>query len=244
MRLGERHAQAHHFIAHPVQSILLTLFFGLALLLDFLLAPLLGLGGLRSIRHTEFIHNIFTSHLSLAPRSKAFLAAMLILQSLLLCQHLLFALPLVFLMLPLPRFVNGGKLTAAEQNGIAVMAEGGGEEERVSRRSTEDVIGAEDAIQVTSQQRQSLCQPTLRKAGMCVCRAQHHHDDTPVLRRDSFKVRSIKVRILFEGAFLANVAAAKGEAHAGSRRRACSGRRSAVCARCAPSPTSPTPPSS
>ena len=161
MRLGERHAQAHHFI-------LLALFFGLALLLDFLLAPLLGLGGLRSIRHTAFIHNIFTSHLSLAPRSKAFLAAMLILQSLLLCQHLLFALPLVFFMLPLPWFVNGGKLTAAEQNGIAVMAEGGGEEERVSRRSTEDVIGAEDAIQVTSQQRQSLCQPTPWKAGMCV----------------------------------------------------------------------------
>jgi hypothetical protein len=99
VRLGERHAQAHHFI-------LLTLFFGLALLLDFLLAPLLGLGGLRSIRHTAFIHNIFTSHLSLAPRSKAFLAAMLILQSLLLCQHLLFALPLVFLMLPLPWFVR------------------------------------------------------------------------------------------------------------------------------------------
>ena len=63
---------------------------------------------------------------------------------------------------------HGGKLTAAEQNGIAVKAEGGGEEERVSRRSTEDVIGAEDAMQVTSQQRQSLCQPTPWKAGMCV----------------------------------------------------------------------------
>ena len=118
MRLGERHAQAHHFI-------LLALFFGLALLLDFLLAPLLGLGGLRSIRHTAFIHNIFTSHLSLAPSSKAFLAAVLIFQGFLLCNPLLFELLLDFLMLFLARFVDSSQLAARIQVGIAIEAGGG-----------------------------------------------------------------------------------------------------------------------
>jgi len=66
-----------------------------------------------------------TSHLSLAPSSKAFLAAVLIFQGFLLCNPLLFELLLVFLMLFLARFVDSSQLAARIQVGIAIEAGGG-----------------------------------------------------------------------------------------------------------------------